>query len=188
MADNERKDEDEPRKGPGESDTGESDTGKSDTGGEREGVEEVEATPVGQDERAEGPTIDAPPKPGQEPPIYAGFDSNQWAMLAHLSGLIVLPTAGFGGVIGPVIVWLLRSGDPRVVTEAKEAVNFQLNVLAWMILASVITGVFSFCIYCFALAIPLAVWVYSVALTVIAALSAREGRVYRYPGILRLVE
>ncbi len=70
-------------------------------------------------------------------------EQKNWAMIAHLSGLI--------GFLGPLIVWVIQKDKmPFVNDQAKEALNFQIAVLiAW-----VITGVAS----CFVVGWPSFPW------------------------------
>src|SRR4029450_2402433 len=65
-----------------------------------------------------------PPKPGGEPTA----DERQWALLAHLSGLIASAVGGLS-FLGPLIVWLIKKDQSAFVADqAKEALNFQIAV------------------------------------------------------------
>jgi len=117
-------------------------------------------------------------------------EERNWAMIGHLSGLLGLITGGFGNVIGPLVVWLIKKDTmPFAAQQAKEALNFQLT---WMIAAVVIAivsiplsliiiGVFGFII---AALIPVVSWIFSV----IAGIQAGEGKAYRYPMTIRMVK
>ena len=104
-------------------------------------------------------------------------EARQWAMICHLSGLIL----GFG--VGPLIVWLLKKNEHGFVDEqGKEALNFQITMLlaafAGVILALVLVGF---------LILP-AVGVMMVVFPIIAGIKANEGVHYRYPLTLRLIK
>ncbi|NBQ40476.1 MAG: DUF4870 domain-containing protein, partial [Alphaproteobacteria bacterium] len=45
------------------------------------------------------------------PPKSNGPDSRQWITILHLSALAGLVIVGFGHILGPLIVWLLKRND-----------------------------------------------------------------------------
>jgi uncharacterized Tic20 family protein len=102
-------------------------------------------------------------------------DERKWAFFAHLSALagIIVP---FGNLLGPLIIWQIKKDEmPFVAEQAKEALNFQITVtlalIACFVLFIVVIGVFL---------LPV-VGVGAVVLTIIAAVSANDGKRYRYP-------
>jgi len=121
-------------------------------------------------------------------------DERNWAMAAHLCGLlwllggpglIFLP---FGSlvlftILGPLIIWRTKGQTmPFVAEQAKESLNFQITVfllgLVFALLALVLVG--------FVL-----LWLLGVAnlvLVIIAAIQTSSGKPYRYPFCLRLVK
>lgn len=105
----------------------------------------------------------------------------QWAMLAHLSALLgfVFP---LGNVIGPLVVWLVKRDQfPLVRDQGREALNFQITISMYMVVAFILV----FALVGFAL-MP-AVAIFSLVMTIIAAVRANAGERYRYPLTLRLV-
>ena len=106
-----------------------------------------------------------------------------WGMLAHLSALagLVLPLIGI--VLGPLAVWLTRRDESEfVAAHAKEALNFNITVLvgalACLLLMLVFVGIL----------LGTALFVFWLAMTLIAAIKASEGQTYHYPFSLRLVK
>ena len=106
-----------------------------------------------------------------------------WGMLAHRSALagLVLPLIGI--VLGPLVVWLTRRDESEfVAAHAREALNFNITVLlgaiACMLLMLVFVGFL----------LGTALFIYWLAMTLIAAIKASEGQTYRYPFSLRLVK
>jgi uncharacterized Tic20 family protein len=121
-------------------------------------------------------------------------DERNWAMAAHLCGLlwllggpglIFLP---FGSlvlftILGPLIIWRTKGQImPFVAEQAKESLNFQITVfllgLLFALLAMVLIGF-------------LFLWLLGVAnlvLVIIAAIQVSSGKPYRYPFCLRLVK
>lgn len=128
---------------------------------------------------SENPYTNPPPGVGDGHAL--SHDDRLWGMLAHLSALsgYVIP---FGNVIGPLIIWMLKKDElPFVDDQGKESLNFQINVLlaAAVVIASL----------CTVIGIVLAplLAVYALVMTVIAAVKANQGVVYRYPFIVRLI-
>ena len=112
-----------------------------------------------------------PPVPA-EPGMTITEDDKTWALLAHLSILVV-------SVIGPLVIWLIKKDNaPFVEDQAKEALNFQLSVLL-VVLVSGATCVLS----------PLAVVaaVGGTVYAIIAAVEAYKGTLYRYPYTFRMI-
>jgi uncharacterized Tic20 family protein len=58
--------------------------------------------------------------------IVVDAESRMWGMLCHLSALSAYVT-GFGGILGPLIVWLIKKDTmPFVDDQGKESLNFQI--------------------------------------------------------------
>jgi uncharacterized protein len=120
-------------------------------------------------------------------------DERDWAMWAHLcgllwvfagTGLLFLPFGGFAlfTILGPLIIWRSkRETMPFAAAQAKESLNFQITV--WLL--GVVSWVLAFVLIGFLfLAI---IGIVDVVLVVIAAIQVRDGKPYRYPFCLRLI-
>ena len=108
-------------------------------------------------------------------------EERNWAMLAHLSGLLAFATL-IGGVLGPLVMWMIRKDDMNFAADqAKEALNFQITVFV----AGLIAGVMCLILIGFALLGILVI--VDLILMIIAAVKASEGVSYRYPFNLRLI-
>jgi len=103
-------------------------------------------------------------------------DARMWAMFCHLAGLAFLILPAIGSVIGPLIVWLIKKDQhPFVDEQGKEALNFQITMLIYGVVAGLL--IFA-CIG--ALLLP-AVAIVDIVLAIIAAIKANDGYHYRYP-------
>ena len=101
------------------------------------------------------------------------------SMAAHLSGLV-----GFVGVpslVGPLVALLIWKDDPTVEAHAKEALNFQISWFIWAAAAAL--SIFVLVGFLLFPAVALA-WM---VLTVIGAVRASDGELYRYPLTIRFV-
>ncbi|HNV83364.1 MAG TPA: DUF4870 domain-containing protein [Arenimonas sp.] len=103
-------------------------------------------------------------------------------MVAHLISLVgfVIP---FGNIIGPLVIWLMKKDTmPFVDDQAKEALNFNITVA----IAAVVSGILTLVLIGFILMIVVGIaWL---VLTIMAAMKANSGEMYRYPFTLRLVK
>ena len=114
-------------------------------------------------------------------PTTISKEERNWAMLAHLSGLLAFATL-IGGILGPLVLWLIRKDDMTFAADqAKEALNFQISVFV----AGLIAGVLCLVLIGFVLLGLLVV--VDLILVIVAAVKASEGVSYRYPFNLRLI-
>jgi uncharacterized protein len=108
-------------------------------------------------------------------------DERNWGMLCHLSAFAgyIIP---FGNIIGPLIIWLVKSEEfPSVDAHGKEAINFQISMAIYCILAAVLIMLLIGFIL-----LPL-LMILNLLFIVVAALKARDGIVYRYPLSIRFL-
>jgi hypothetical protein len=117
-----------------------------------------------------------------------------WAAAAHLcglawlvggTGLIFFP---FGGlvlltILGPLIIWRTKGQSmPFVAEQAKESLNFQITVLLLGVLFLGLALVLIGFVFLWILGLV------NVVLVIIAAVQVSDGKPYRYPFCLRLVQ
>jgi uncharacterized protein len=98
-----------------------------------------------------------------------------WSMLCHLSAF-----AGFffpfGGIIGPLICWLTRKDESDWVNiNGRNALNFQLSILLYMVLA------IPLCFIIIGFPIIAVLSVLKVVCIIIASVKAPKGELFRYP-------
>ena len=102
------------------------------------------------------------------------------AAITHLSGLAgyIIP---FGGVLVPIIIWIVKKDSPVISTIAKQAIL--LNFVVFVLVCGL------FLLWFTIILIPLAVlaWIVlglvAIILPIIGALKAGDGTYYRYPVI-----
>ncbi len=144
--------------------------------------EPIPPSPVGSDTSSDHLT-EAGPRPPAAPSTPSPDVPNtvrNWAMAAHISAFAVL-VVGIP-VVGPLVVWLLkREEHPFVDEQGKEAVNFNLSMLLYGIVAGILVLVG---IGLVLLPVVLVAWF---VLTVIAAVKAANGEHHRYPVTIRFV-
>lgn len=117
--------------------------------------------------------METSPSPPAPPP--RGSDKI-WALLSHLSGFIGLP------LLLPLVVYLAMKGDsPYVAGNAREALNFHLSLLLY--------GICLIPLFMIVIGLPLAILLalFSLVVSIVAAVRASEGGCYRYPITIRFV-
>jgi hypothetical protein len=105
-----------------------------------------------------------------------------WAMLCHLSAF-----AGFffpfGGIIGPLICWLTRRDESAWVSvNGRNALNFQLSMLLYMVLAVPL------CLIIIGIPIIILLGTLKVVCIVIASVKASKGELFRYPLVIPFIQ
>ena len=95
-------------------------------------------------------------------------------MLCHLLGLALLTPIPFANVLAPLIFWLWKRGtNPSVDAHGKEAVNFQISMLIYNVVAAV------FCLVLIGFFFLAVLWVLNAILAIVAAIQASDGKFYR---------
>ncbi len=125
-------------------------------------------------------TAPSPPPASEAPPAgdVAGTtkDEQTMAMLAHLLGI-------FLGFLGPLIIWLIKKDESDFVEDqAREALNFQITVLIALFAAGLSIFAVIGCV------LTPGVVVANIVFCILAAMTANDGRTYRYPLTLRLIK
>jgi len=126
---------------------------------------------------APGETV-APAVPPAAPAELAPLDQRLGMVLAYLIALT-------GQIVGALVFWLVTKNDndrPFVQDQAREVLNFQLNV----IVVAFVCGLLTIVLIGFLL-LPV-VLIGAVVLTFIGAAKASKGESYRYPFIIRVIK
>ncbi len=106
-----------------------------------------------------------------------------WGMLCHLTALIGLTGIPLGNILGPLLVWLFKKKDyPFVDQQGREALNFQLSMTIYAIVAALAILLRLGIVLFFILACINAL------LVIIAGLRANTGEPYRYPFTIRFIK
>ncbi|KEO83407.1 DUF4870 domain-containing protein [Tumebacillus flagellatus] len=109
-------------------------------------------------------------------------EARTFAMLCHLSALAgyIIP---FGNIIGPLVFWLLKRDQHAFVNDqGKEALNFQISMLLYVIVAGILCLVFIGLIL-----LPI-IGIATLVLLIIAGVKAYGGEAYRYPFTIRFLK
>lgn len=98
-----------------------------------------------------------------------------WTVICHISGLV--------GFVGPLVVWLIKGkDDPQINTHGKAALNFQISMMIYYAVASVLTlliiGMFL---------LPV-LGIFDLICVIIATVKASNGELFSYPLSLKLIK
>lgn len=109
-------------------------------------------------------------------------DERTWAMLCHFRTYIgfIFP---FGNIIVPLIIWLSKREDlPLVEDQGREVLNFQISMTIYFIISGIL------CIILIGIPILIGLIIFDFIITIVAAISANDGKYYRYPINLKLIK
>jgi uncharacterized protein len=99
-----------------------------------------------------------------------------WSSLLHLSALCLLVGVPFGHLLGPLVIWLAKKESlPEVVVQGREALNFQISMTVYMLVALLLL----FVLIGFLL-VP-SLLVFQISMTIRAAVRASRGQPAGYP-------
>jgi len=158
-----------------------------------------EDTPVEKkDVRAEQPASEPPPvqeasfeqpQTVQEssPSKEINKDARMWAMFCHLAALAGIVVPVIGCIVGPLVVWQIKKDEfPFVDEQGKNAVNFQISMLLYLLISAILWIPLSF--FCIGVFIPVAISIVDLVFLLIAAVKANAGEHYRYPLTIRFIK
>ncbi|HEV7623604.1 MAG TPA: DUF4870 domain-containing protein [Amnibacterium sp.] len=123
-------------------------------------------------------TQDVPPATVAPQPLSQS-DERLWATLIHVGGIII-------GFISPLIGYLVLKDRSSFVREhSRTALNFQITMAAAQIaniILGIILGIVTLGFWLFAQwLISIAIWVVVVVFSIVAAIAANKGELYKYP-------
>ena len=106
-----------------------------------------------------------------------------WSALCHASALLGVFLHFPGHLIPPLIIWLAKREDsPEIDAHGKEAVNFQISMLIYNVVAAI------FCLVLVGFAFLAILWILNAVFVIIAAIQASDGKFYRYPMTIRFIQ
>jgi uncharacterized Tic20 family protein len=135
-------------------------------------------------QRAAGPRgmlpVESGPGLGDAPELTK--DAKMWAMFCHLAGFARFVPVPFAGIIAPVIVWQVKKDEhPFVDYNGKQAVNFQISVAIYFLVAVLL------CLVIVGFFLVTAVAIFNIVFLIIAAVKANNGEHYEYPLSIRFI-
>ncbi len=125
------------------------------------------------------PWIDASPSP------FLNNNDKLLAILCHLSGLLGV------GLLLPLIIYLVKKTDsPVVAAHAREALNFHISVILYMLLlvpAAILSFFLSLITFPPVVSLHATLVIGSLVCAILASIKAGNGQLFHYPLTLRMV-
>ena len=117
-----------------------------------------------------------PTAPTLAAPTAASQDVKTLAIVMHVFGLIGLP------ILGPLIVWIMKKDQsPYLDAQGRELLNFQISYFIYAV-----AGCLSLLVLIGLLLLPV-IGVAWIVLTIVGLVSAADGKLYRFPLIIRML-
>ena len=124
------------------------------------------------------------PKPPSLPPSENEATVRQWITLLHLSALTGIILVGFGHILGPLVIWLLKKNEISGLDAAgKNVLNFQISWSIWFFISGIVAAL-GFCLL-LPLALPVATFVVWIAFVINGAIKASNGNGCHFPLTIR---
>lgn len=124
------------------------------------------------------------PNPPALPPRNDEASRRQWITLLHLSALAGLVLVGFGHILAPLVIWLLKKNDvPGLDAAGKQVLNFQISWSIWFFVAGFVAAVGSCLVL--PLALPVATFIVWIAYVINGAVKASNGDTCNFPMTIR---
>lgn len=121
--------------------------------------------------------------PHEEPVEPQGKEDYTMGMLCHLVTFLGYVGVPFGNIVGPLVIWLMKKDQDAFVDETgKEVLNFQISVTIYAIVCGLL-----FLVFIGIILLPILL-IATVVYTIIGAMKANEGQVYRYPFTIRFIK
>src|ERR1051326_1327462 len=125
----------------------------------------------------------SPPLPPAPINVSAVANVRTWCAFIHASALLGVLIHFPGHLLGPLILWLVKRDDaPELDAHGKEAVNFQISMLIYTVVAAI------FCLILIGFFFLAVLWVLNAIFVIIAAIQASDGKFYRYPMTIRFIQ
>ena len=119
-------------------------------------------------------------EPGANAPM--SNTERNWGMACHLAALAAFIIPVGGGLLGPLVVYLIKHHEFAFVEDqGKESLNFQIT----MVIAYAVSGLLA--LVGIGILLLAVVSVYEIVMIIIASVQASNGVWYRYPINLRLI-
>lgn len=110
-------------------------------------------------------------------------DAKLWGMLSHLTALSVFIGIPFGNIAGPLVIWLIKKDQYAFVDDqGKESLNFQISMTIYAIISAILI------LIVIGFALLIVVGIIDLIFTIIAAIQANDGKLYRYPLSIRFIK
>lgn len=115
-----------------------------------------------------------------------------WAVLCHLVSVCGYLGVPFGNILGPLVIWLIFRDESRFVDEhGRESLNFQISLTIYGVVFGVVAWLVTFLTLGLGVLVILPIvalfLLAAIVAVIMAAVEAKNGKVYRYPFTIRFL-
>ena len=138
----------------------------------------VNIVPATTEETPAAPPVDQPQQetPPSQKIVDQQKDDRTWGMFCHLAALSGFLGIPFGWVLGPLVIWLIKKEDsPFIDQQGKNALNFQISMTIYFIVAGLL------CLILIGFLLLPALAIFSLIMVIIATIKASDGETFEYP-------
>jgi len=120
--------------------------------------------------------------------------ARNWAMGCHLAALVLYVGVPFGNILGPLLVWLLKKDEYALVDQqGKEALNFQISLMVYSIVAVIALVVCAVTVILVPVAVVLGVllvilFLVNLIMIIVAAIKTSNGEWFTYPLTIKFIK
>ncbi len=117
--------------------------------------------------------------------VVAGLSQEErmFAAACHFAGLPIFTAFAFANLVAPLVIWLIKKESmPFVDVHGKESLNFQLTMLIAYTVSAILV-----CLYIGILLIG-ALLILQIIFPLLAGIAAYDGKPYKYPLTLRIIQ
>lgn len=116
-------------------------------------------------------------------PLGPTKDERMWAMFCHLGGFAIFIIPFVGHILIPLLIWILKKDESAFIDDqGKEALNFQISITIYGFIGGILIFVL------IGIPVLIVLGIFSLIMVIIAAISAYDGKPYRYPLTIRLIK
>ena len=104
----------------------------------------------------------------------------------HLSAFAGLVIVGFGHILGPLVIWLMKKNEvPGMEAAGREVLNYQISWSIWFFLSGLVALIGSCLIL--PIAVPFILLIFWAIFAIQGAVRASNGETYKFPLTIRFL-
>jgi hypothetical protein len=116
---------------------------------------------------------------GNDTARYWGMDERTFSMLLHLSSFMSMAVP-IAGIILPIVMWATNKNDSQIIdAHGKNVINWMISLIIYLIVSGFL------CLILIGIPILLALFICSIVFTIMGAVKANNGQVWKYPMSIR---
>ncbi len=120
---------------------------------------------------------------GPEPMREPDKELKNWLVILHLSPLAGLIGIPFVNVVAPLVIWLMKKEEsPEIDRHGKEVLNFQISLMIYFLISAILV------IIAIGFVLAILVGLFGLAMIIMGAIDASNGKLRRYPATIRFIQ